>query len=198
MTRLARLPQDRLGALIGPNGDVKATIERRAKVRLRINSETGDVEIVETTKTDPLRVLQAEEVVKAIGRGFTPESAYDLFREDMYFAVIDLKDYAGHKESRQRQIRGRVIGEKGRTRRMIEEHTGCKVSIQGTTVAMIGEVMGLEAAKRAVDMLLSGSEHSTVYGFLEREHRMMRLGMLDAVETVGPRGFDPRDRVEEE
>lgn len=195
MTRLARLPQDRLGALIGPGGDVKATIERRAKVRLRIDSETGDVEIVEGEKTDPLRALQAEEVVKAIGRGFAPENAYALFREEMYLAIIDLRDYAGHKESRQRQIRGRVIGEKGRTRRMIEELTGCKVAIQGNTVALIGEVDGLEAAKRGVDMLLSGSEHSTVYGFLERQHKAMRLAMLDAVENVAGSGPDPRDRL---
>jgi ribosomal RNA assembly protein len=81
---------------------------------------------------------------------------------------------------------------------MIEEHTGCRVSIQGGTVAMIGEAEGLEAAKRAVDMLLSGSEHSTVYGFLEREHRQMRMGMLDAVESLQGGADDPRDRTDEE
>jgi ribosomal RNA assembly protein len=188
MTRLARLPQDRLGALIGPGGGVKATIERRAKVRLNIDSDTGAVEIAETPKSDPLRLLQAEEVVKAIGRGFAPDVAYELFREENFLAIIDLRDYAGHKESRQRQIRGRVIGEKGRTRRMIEELTGCRVAIQGNTVAVIGEVEGLEAAKRGIDMLLSGSEHSTVYGFLERAHKQMRLGMLDAVEFTRAAG----------
>jgi ribosomal RNA assembly protein len=165
-------------------------------VRLRIDSDTGSVEIVETAKTDPLRALQAEEVVKAIGRGFSPENAYGLFREENYLAVIDLRDYAGHKESRQRQIRGRVIGEKGRTRRMIEELTGCKVAIQGSTVAVIGEVEGLDAAKRGIDMLLAGSEHSTVYGFLERKHKEMRLGMLDAIEGLG--GRPPLSAREEE
>lgn len=195
MTRLARLPQDRLGVLIGPGGDVKATIERRANVRLKVNSETGDVEIVERKGTDSLKALQAEEVVKAIGRGFSPEAAQELFRDDMYLAIIDLHDYAGHKESRQRQIRGRVIGEKGRTRRMIEEHTGCKVAIQGNTVAVIGEIDGLDAAKRGIDMLLSGSEHSTVYGFLERMHKEMRLRMFDSVE--GMSDAERRSREEE-
>jgi len=182
MTRVVRLPQDRLGALIGPGGDVKAMIERRAKVRLDVDSDSGEVGIVESAKTNPLKALQAEEVVRAIGRGFSPENAQALFREDMFLAVIDIRDYVGHRESRQRQVRGRVIGEKGRTRRMIEELAGCRLAVQGNTVGVIGEAQGLDAAKRAIDMLLSGSEHSTVYGFLERKRKEMRLHMLDQIE----------------
>lgn len=184
MTRMVRLPQDRVGVLVGPNGDVKAMIERRAKVRLDIDSESGEVGIVESAKTNPLKALQAEEVVRAIGRGFSPENAQALFKEEVYLAVIDIRDYAGHRESRQRQVRGRLIGEKGRTRRMMEELTGCKVAVHGNTVGIIGEALGIENAKRAVDMLLSGSEHSTVYGFLERKHKESRLTMLDSVERL--------------
>ena len=182
MTRVVRLPQDRLGALIGPGGDVKAMIERRAKVRLDVDSDSGEVGIVESAKTNPLKALQAEEVVRAIGRGFSPDSAQALFREDVFLAVIDMRDYVGHREGRLRQVRGRVIGEKGRTRRMIEELTTCHMAVQGNTVGLIGEAQGLEAAKRAIDMLLSGSEHSTVYGFLERKRKEMRLTMLDQIE----------------
>src|SRR6266850_7738993 len=131
MTRLVKIPLDRVGALIGPEGAVKATLERRAIVRLNIDSQTGDVEIEETHDTPPLRLLQVEEVVRAIARGFSPENAYALFREDVYFAMLDIRDYSGHREARQRQIRGRVIGEKGRTRRMLEDLTACKIAVQG-------------------------------------------------------------------
>lgn len=186
MTRVVRLPQDRLGALIGPNGDVKAMIERRAKVRIDVDSQSGEVGIVESAKTNPLRAIQAEEVVRAIGRGFSPDNAQALFGEDQFLAVIDMRDHVGHRESRLRQVRGRVIGEKGRTRRMIEELTGCRVAVQGNTVALIGEGQGLEAGKRAVDMILSGSEHSSVYGFLERKRKEMRLHMLDQIEWRDP------------
>jgi ribosomal RNA assembly protein len=196
MTRRVRIPADRIGVLIGPSGDFKANIERRARVRLDIDSETGEVLIGEGPKTDPLRALQVEEVVRAVGRGFSPENAASLFRDEVYLAVIDIRDYTGHHESRQRQVRGRVIGEKGRTRRMIEELTGCKVAIQGNTVAIIGEMDSLEAAKRDVDMILSGSEHSSVYGFLERRHKEMRLGMLDAVSAQGARELPPRGEEE--
>lgn len=186
MPRLVKVPQDRVGALIGPQGSVKATLERRARVRLTIDSQSGEVEIQETKKTDPLRALQVEEVVRAIGRGFSPENAYGLFSEDIYLAVLDLRDYAGHRPERARQIRGRVIGSQGKTRRMIEGLTGCRIAVQGNTVAIIGEVTGLDTAKRGVDMLLSGSEHSTVYSFLERKRKEARYAMLDSIASWHP------------
>ena len=197
MTRRVRVPQDRVGALIGPGGAVKANIERRARVGLEIDSETGEVEIVETKETNPLKSLQVEEVVRAIARGFSPENAAALFADQVFLAVIDIRDYTGHHESRQRQIRGRVIGEKGRTRRMIEELTGCHLAIQGNTVAIIGEAAGLDVAKRGVDMLLGGSEHSTVYGFLERKRKEMRMSMLDSIATFRDEAPEARRDGEE-
>lgn len=186
MTRLVKIPLDRVGALIGPGGNVKATLERRAQVRLNIDSQTGDVEVEETPETPPLRLLQVEEVIRAIARGFSPENAYALFREDVYFAMLDIRDYSGHREARQRQIRGRVIGEKGRTRRMLEDLTSCKIAVQGNTVAIIGEMGSIENAKRGVDMILSGAEHATVYGFLERKRKQARFSMLDSITTIPP------------
>jgi ribosomal RNA assembly protein len=191
---MVRVPQDRVGALIGPGGSVKATLERRARVRLDIDSDTGEVQIEETPKTDPLRVLMVEEVVRAIGRGFSPDNAYNLFQDEVYLALLDIRDYAGHRPSRQRQIRARVIGEKGRTRRMIEELTGCKVAVQGNTVAVIGDGPSIETAKRGLDMLLAGSEHSSVYGFLERKRKETRYAMLDSMASYRP----PEGAEEEE
>ncbi len=181
MTRAVRVPQDRLGALIGPGGRVKAQLERRAHVRLNIDSETGGVEIVERPKTNPLKALQAEEVVRAIARGFSPDNAQALFSDEVFLAVIDMREYTGSRSARQRQVRGRVIGEKGRTRRMLEDLTGCHMAIQGNSVSILGDLEGVDTAKRAVDLLLSGSEHSTVYGFLERKRKQARMTMLDSV-----------------
>jgi ribosomal RNA assembly protein len=183
VTRAVRVPLDRVGALVGPGGGVKAQLERRARVRLNIDSQTGSVEIVERPDTNPLKALQAEEVVRAIGRGFSPDHAQMLFSEHVFLAVVDIREYTGARSARQRQMRGRVIGEKGRTRKMIEDLAGCHLAIQGNTVAVIGDLEGVDVAKRAVDMLLSGSEHSTVYGFLERKRREARMSMLDSVDV---------------
>jgi len=162
-----RIPKERIGALIGPNGKTKREIERRTKTRLWIDSETGEVTV--ETKENPLGGLQAFEIVKAIGRGFSPERAFRLFEENQYLDIIEIKEFVGDSEKAMRRMRGRVIGEKGKMREAIEQMTGAYVSIYGKTIAIIGDPDQIRAARTAIQMLLSGSEHSSVYRFLERE-----------------------------
>jgi ribosomal RNA assembly protein len=52
----------------------------------------------------------------------------------------------------------------------------------GNTVYVIGTLESLGIAETAVDMLLSGSEHSTVYNFLENKRRGLKESILDSVE----------------
>ncbi|NNN16740.1 MAG: hypothetical protein HKL79_00005, partial [Thermoplasmata archaeon] len=56
-------------------------------------------------------------------------------------------------------------------RARIEELSGCSVSIYGATVSLIGEEAQMERATRAVELLLRGSEHSTVFHLLARLRR---------------------------
>jgi ribosomal RNA assembly protein len=51
--------------------------------------------------------------------------------------------------------------------------------VYGNTVAIIGDEWGSDVAKRAVDMILSGSEHRSVYNFLEKMRRAKKLSQLD-------------------
>jgi rRNA processing protein Krr1/Pno1 len=46
-------------------------------------------------------------------------------------------------------------------------------------VGVIGDEWGSDVARRALDMLLSGSEHRTVYGYLEKMRRKKKLAVLD-------------------
>jgi len=48
-------------------------------------------------------------------------------------------------------------------------------------VAIIGDEWSMDVCRRAVDMLLSGSEHKSVYGFLEKMRRSKRMHALDAL-----------------
>jgi len=57
--------------------DVKQQIEQHGVI-LDIDSKIGDVII---SSEDSLAELDAERVVKAIGRGFSPEHAFRLFSE---------------------------------------------------------------------------------------------------------------------
>ena len=63
-----RIPEERIGVLVGPNGSMKRFIEEKSKVSLEIDSDNGTVSI--TSVEDPLQVLRVMDLVKAIGRGF--------------------------------------------------------------------------------------------------------------------------------
>lgn len=164
----ARIPQDRVGVLIGPEGGTKRRLQERTGTRLEIDSATGEVTLDESEATDPVMALKARDVVQAIGRGFSELRAFRLLEEDVYLEVLDIKDFARTK-ARLEQIRARVIGSHGKTRRIIEELTSVDVSVSGHTVALIGPTFEMAIAREAVAMLLRGSEHATVYRFLERK-----------------------------
>jgi ribosomal RNA assembly protein len=112
-------------------------------------------------------VLKGRDIVQAIGRGFSPERAFRLLKDDVYLAVVDIKQVSGKRDKAAiRRIRSRVIGERGRARSRIEELSGCSMSVYGTTVALIGDEKQLERATRAVQLLLRGSEHAAVFHLL--------------------------------
>lgn len=177
--RYVRIPQERVGAIIGPDGHTKRLIEQRAGVAITIDSRDNEVQIDDAQPKDPLGPLKAEDVVKAIARGFSPDHAFKLFSEDMYLEVFDMHDYAGKDRESIRRLASRVIGSEGKTRRIIEDLSGCLMSVYGHTVALIGEIDSMDIAKTAVDMLLSGSEHAAVYRFLESKRREMKRARLE-------------------
>ena len=109
-----------------------------------------------------------EQVIKAIGRGFTPKDALKLTQENHVFELIDIMDYARNQNDKFR-LRGRVIGEDGKTRERIERETNCEIVVYGKTVGVIGPAEDAKNAIKAVEMLLEGAQTSTVTKFLEKE-----------------------------
>jgi ribosomal RNA assembly protein len=176
-----KIPKERIGALIGLDGATKKYIEKKLSVELQIDSETGGVTVMLTEKAeDPSSLFKAKEVVNAIGKGFSPERAFHIIRdEDAVLDVLDLRDVFGRSESDIRRVKGRIIGMEGKTRRLIEELTETDVSIYGHTVAIIGNIEQVQAARGAVQMLIKGSLHTTVYRFLHRKRRELKKRMLE-------------------
>src|SRR3989304_8690218 len=112
MTEHIRIPLDRVAVLVGPKGSVKELIEEKSTAGLNIDSQTGDVEIMEPK--DAIRGLRAGEVVHAIARGFSPEKALKLFDEELLmFETIDLSNIARTEKDLQR-LKGRIIGKDGK------------------------------------------------------------------------------------
>jgi ribosomal RNA assembly protein len=175
-----RIPKERVGVLVGPDGEVKQKIEEKFMVELQIESEAGGVTIVLSEKAnDPSLLFRAKDVVTAIGRGFSPEHAFRLLRnEDDIFDFIDFRVVFGRSESDIKRVKGRIIGANGKTRKLIEELTDASVVVYGHTVGFIGTFEQVDAARNAVQMLIDGSQHHTVYRYLQRKRSEMKKQML--------------------
>ncbi len=176
-----KIPKDRVGVLVGPEGKTRQNIENRLSVQLQIESDSGDVTItlVKNVK-DPSLLFKTKDVVTAIGRGFSPEHAFRLIRdEDAILEVVDLRTIFGKSESDIRRIKGRIIGMNGKTRRTIEELTDTNVAVYGHTVSIIGNFDQIEVARNAVQMLIDGSQHHSVYRFLQKKRRDLKKKMLE-------------------
>ncbi len=164
-----KVPLDRIGVLIGEGGKVKEEVMRRTRTRITVDSKNGTV-IIEPESPDvpPYMVMKARDFVRAIAYGFSPERAMRVLDEDQVLIVIDLKQIVGDAPNHLQRIKGRIIGEQGRARRTIEEMTGTYISVYDTYVAIIGDYESAQAAREAIEMLIEGRQHSTVYRFLER------------------------------
>ena len=175
-TEYLKIPRERVGVVIGKNGITKDEIENLTKTKIIIDSEAGTVAISPTEETeDPLSVWKARYIVKAIGRGFNPEIAVKLMGDETILEIINLPDYVGKNKKAVLRQKARIIGKEGRTKDIITDMTGVDISIYGKTVSIIGDMEQIHIAKEAVEMILSGVRHKTVYAFLEKKTRDMKI-----------------------
>ncbi|MBN2454718.1 RNA-processing protein [Candidatus Woesearchaeota archaeon] len=165
-----KIPKERLAVLIGSSGRTKRELEKSTKTTIRVDSKEGDIFIY---SEDGLHLYTAAEIVKAIGRGFNPNIAKLLLKSDYAAEQFDMGEFAKTRKHAIR-LKGRVIGEEGKARRIIEELTECHVSVYGKTISIIGEAEKVAIARRAIESLLNGSPHSTVYKWLEKQRRNIK------------------------
>ena len=177
MTQI-KIPKERVGALIGKGGEAKRWLEKRTGARILIDSTEGDVELDVTNLSDPSMALVIPNVIRAIGRGFSPEHAFELLEDGTVLEVIDMRDWVGKKPNHVARVRARLIGTRGKTRRIMEDLTGTHISVFGNTVAVIGGSVQASISVRAIEMLLEGAEHATVYRFLEGKRDYVRVAEM--------------------
>jgi ribosomal RNA assembly protein len=176
-----RIPKERVGVLVGPEGKVKQKIEEKLMVELQIESEAGGVTIVLSERTnDPSLLFRAKDLITAIGRGFSPDHAFRLLRnDDDIFDLIDFRVVFGRSKSDIKRIKGRIIGANGKTRKLIEELTDASVVVYGHTVGFIGTFEQVDVARNAVQMLIEGCQHHTVYKYLQRKRSEFKKQRLE-------------------
>jgi len=170
-----KIPKDRIAVLIGSDGKTKSELEEETKCTIKIDSSEGDATIM---GKDALNLYILREVVKAIARGFNPDIAKLLLKQNYLLEVIALNDYS-REPNHQARLKGRVIGSDGKSRKTIEELTGAYICVYGKTIGIIASAEAIGYAKRSVESLLGGSPHSVVYKWLERQRRDLKKKMVE-------------------
>ncbi len=193
---LVRIPVERIAVLIGPKGSTKNKIEDLTDTKLIIDSHSGDVIIIieEEELEDPISLWKARDMVKAIGRGFSPQKAYDINKPSYGFDLLQLRDFVGTSTNALREVKSRLIGKNGRTRNIIEQTSSSYISVFGNTVGIISEQRILKIVREGIIKLINGSKQSTVYKFLEERIRELKSDQ-DRL-WVGHEGEEEEDLVD--
>lgn len=170
-----KVPGERIGVLIGRKGAVIGKIKQKCRVNVDVESESGNVIVrYDSSSLIEGNPFKALEIISAIARGFSPDRAFKLLDEDVVFQLLDIRDYVGNSQSSMNRLKGRIIGERGKSRRTIEELSGADVSVYGHTVGVIGIFEAIKVAVEAIVLLSKGSSHRSVYAMLQNYRRRLK------------------------
>ncbi len=73
------------------------------------------------------------------------------------------------------EVRSRVIGTEGKTRKTVESITGCYIIIKDNVVGILGPTEEVEAASTAIANIAKGSKQGNAYRYLERMNQARKL-----------------------
>ncbi|HKX20203.1 MAG TPA: KH domain-containing protein [Nitrososphaeraceae archaeon] len=175
---ILHIPEERIPVIIGNKGKTKIKICKMCNVEIAVESKTGQITIDSTTKNfDENGALKARDIINAISNGFSPERAFRILDDESLFQVLDLRNFTTSSNSTNR-IKGRIIGEKGKARKNIEELTNTFISIYGHTVSLIGNYEETKLALDAIMLLVNGRSHKTAYEMLYQAKRKSKIEKL--------------------
>jgi ribosomal RNA assembly protein len=174
MSEFVKIPAERVRILLGEGGAARKKIEKKCNVGLNVDPD-GEVEIIGEAED----IFFARDVIKAVGRGFSPDTSLKLLTHDYGIYIVPLKDFVT-SENAVARVKGRVIGEKGRIKSQIEEATDSYLSIYGNTIAIISRTDTMEYAKEAVGMIIDGARLTSVLGYLSKAKREILESRLRA------------------
>jgi|SRR3989344_4138932 len=165
-----RIAKDRIAVLIGKKGEIKEKISKLTKTKIKIDSKEGDIIII----GEGLDAYNAKQIIHAIGRGFNPNKALILLEDERVFEIINIEDYSRKTKKDLKRLKSRIIGRKGRARQIIENLANVDLSIYGKTISIIGKIEDVGIARHAINNLLAGSKHGSVYAYLEKQRKLKK------------------------
>lgn len=158
---------------------LKKKLETALRVKINITKEAVEIQ---GKDSEGYSEYIAGLALGALNMGFSVDSALLLKNEDYMFEKINLKKHL--RRSRLRTVKGRIIGEKGRTKELISELTGCSLAIKDYDVGIIGKTSDVEVARRAIISLIQGAPHSHIYAYLEKSRKLSKESLDEKEESL--------------
>ncbi len=158
---------DRIGEL----KKEKLKLENQLSVKIFLSGKKAIIQ------GEPLDEYVASQVLDAMSFGFSARDALILREQDVLFRKINIKDFTRRKDLW--DVKARIIGAKGQTKKTIEEISGCKTMLKDNTVGVIGPAESIDAAITALSNLIRGSKQANVYRYLEKQNRFRKEQLTD-------------------
>lgn len=148
--------------LTNPNKIKKNLPMLRQKLEVKITLKGRKLTLEGTT----IQEYEASMIIDAIDFGFQLKDALQLTNESVIIRKLPIKQFT--KRRNLKEVRARIIGTEGKTKRTLEQVSGCAVVLKDNTLAIIGPAELIEEATTALKNLIKGSKQANVYRFLER------------------------------
>lgn len=137
-----------------------AQLEEKLGVKITIKGKKVSI------RGPALDEYEASLVLEAINFGFPSEKSLLLKNEDVIFRRINIRSFTRRKNLE--DIRSRIIGKYGTTKRTIEEVSDCYIVIKENNIGIIGSVEDIDNILTALTNLIRGSKQANIYKYLER------------------------------
>ena len=151
----------------------KNHIEKALDVKIYFEDDTAMIE------GEGLESYTSLSVIEALNFGFDFNVAIQLKNEDYMIEKLNLRRYV--REGRISTVKGRIIGLKGKTKKILSRLSDCDIALKDNIVAIIGKTSDVDICARAVRSLIQGSPHSSVYAFLEKNRKMKKENIEDEI-----------------
>jgi KH domain-containing protein len=151
-------------------------LEYKLKVRMSFQGRSLSI------SGEAIDEYEASIIINAINFGFSAKQALSLQEPDMQFRILNIKDFTRRKNLK--EVRARLIGTEGKTKRTLENVGNCEIVINDNEIGVIGTANTLDETTTAIVSLIRGSKQGNVYAFMEKMNRERKamdddLGLKD-------------------
>lgn len=140
----------------------KNKAELEEKLNIKITTLGKKVTIIGA----PIDEYEASLVLDAINLGFSAKKALQLKDESKIFRVLNIKNLTRKKNLQ--NVRARIIGKEGKTKRTIENITNSDIVIKDNEIGIIADAESIEDTITGISNLIRGTKEANTYRYLEK------------------------------